>query len=91
MLVPEHVGEGGEVVGQVGAVGRLNGDTLADDWFWHWGLSIKTNEQHLLVIIMITIFNHLVVTDLVEHHQTSSRHLENWSFEMFFKMKLVRD
>ena len=39
MLVPEHVGEGGEVVGQVGAVGRFNGDTLADDWFWHWGLS----------------------------------------------------
>ena len=54
-------------------------------------ISSKSNEQQLLVIIMITIFNHLVVTDLVEHHQTSSRHLENWSFEMFFKMKLVRD
>ena len=53
-------------------------------------ISSKTNEQQLLVIIMITIFNHLVVTDLVEHHQTSSRHLENWWFEMFFKMKWVR-
>ena len=46
----QHVGEGGEVVGQVGAVGRFNGDTLADDWFRHWGLSIKTNEQQLLVM-----------------------------------------
>ena len=28
-LVPEHVGVGGDVVGQVGAVARLQGDALA--------------------------------------------------------------
>ena len=34
--VPEYVGEGGEVVGEVGAVGGLHRDALPDERFWNW-------------------------------------------------------
>ena len=89
----EHVGEGGQVVGEVGAVGRLNRNTLTDDWFRHWELSaliqiVTVSLSSPFPIIISILSLKLTLLKIARPPDTSCR---IGDVKCLSKIKLVRE